>query len=169
MRRSVLFPILLLIFGVIGCATEKKEKVSFSYEQPDATEKKQATQNSDAPKPSETIDLSTKGIGPVTAVTLAPKIDSEMAERGKATFRRTCTACHEVDRRLVGPPMTGITKKRTPEWIMNLIINPQEMALKDPLAKALLEEYKQAIMPNQGITEAQAREILEYFRQIDAE
>ena len=30
---------------------------------------------------------------------------------------------------------------RTPEWIMNMILNPTEMVEKDPLAKELLVEF----------------------------
>ena len=60
--------------------------------------------------------------------------------------------------------MKGITERRTPEFIMNMILNPQEMALKDSLANALLEEYNQAVMPYQGVSEEEARAMLEYFR-----
>ncbi|MBL7471441.1 c-type cytochrome [Robertkochia sediminum] len=169
MKSSLFLFAAALVLAFTGCKSETKEKETFSYEQPNTSSKKASSQNDDALKPSQTVDLSTKGIGPVTEVVLPATIDAEMAARGEKVFVRACTVCHTTDKRMVGPAMKGITKKRTPEWIMNLIINPQKMAMEDPLAKALLEEYKQAIMPNQGITEAQARDILEYFRQIDGE
>ena len=47
---------------------------------------------------------------------------------------------------------------------MNMILNPVEMTLKDPVARALLIEYNGAPMANQSLTEEEARAILEYFR-----
>ena len=68
-----------------------------------------------------------------------------------------------MGKRVVGPALAGVTERRTPEWIMNMIMNPEEMVEKDPAAKALLAEYL-APMANQNITEEEARAILEFFR-----
>jgi mono/diheme cytochrome c family protein len=110
----------------------------------------------------ETDPMKNKGVGPITSVTLG-EIDQKMADEGKAIFTLKCTACHKISKRLVGPALAGVTERRTPEWIMNQILNPEEMVLKDPIAKKLLAEYI-APMANQGLTEAEARKILEYFR-----
>jgi hypothetical protein len=48
-----------------------------------------------------------------------------------------------------------------------MITNPEQNVQKDPLGKALLAEYK-AVMPYQGITEENARAILDYLRQNDS-
>ena len=61
--------------------------------------------------------------------------------------------------------MAGLTDYRTPEWLMNMILNPEQMIKEDPIAKAQLEEYG-SIMLNQHLTEQQAREVLEYLRTI---
>ena len=55
-------------------------------------------------------------------------------------------------------------ERRSPEWIMNMILNPEEMMAKDPIALKLLAAYNFAPMANQSLTEEEAREILEYFR-----
>ena len=47
---------------------------------------------------------------------------------------------------------------------MNMLLNPTEMLEKDPIAKALLEEYNNMIMTNQNLSEQEAREIAEYLR-----
>ena len=73
-------------------------------------------------------------------------------------------ACHKPDKKFIGPAPTGIFKRRTPEWIMNMILNPEEMTQKDPLAKALLVEFNGSPMANQNLTEEEARQVLEYFR-----
>ena len=40
--------------------------------------------------------------------------------------KSTCTTCHEVKKRKVGPPFSAIAgKKYTPEEIINLIYNPK--------------------------------------------
>ncbi|THD69282.1 cytochrome c [Robertkochia marina] len=162
MKIHQLILLVLLAFFVTHCDTQKKEKEGFQYEQ--SVSKKTTLPDAPASKPSETVDLSTKGIGPVSKVNIASEIDIDMAKKGEAHFKRVCLACHLPDQRMLGPAMKGITGRRTPEWIMNMIINPQEMALKDSLANALLKEYNQSIMPNQNITEEEARAMLEYFR-----
>lgn len=115
-------------------------------------------------KPSERVDMSTKGVGPITSVTLADEIDTEMAAKGQEIYETYCTACHKVDKTHIGPPQKGVLERRTPEWVMNMIINPERMVQEDPLAKELLIEFNGSPMANQGITEEQARALLEYFR-----
>lgn len=107
-----------------------------------------------------------KGVGPIKSVTIG-EIDPAMAKEGETIFNTNCVACHKLDVKLVGPPLNGITKKQTPEWIMNMILNPEEMVKKDPVAKKLLEEYI-APMANLHLTEDQARKLLEFFRQNDS-
>lgn len=104
-----------------------------------------------------------KGIGPVKNVTLDPQVNEKMAADGEKIYNNMCSACHKVDEDFIGPPLGGITKKRTPEWIMNMILNPGLMAVRDPAARALLEKY-QSPMPDLHIPEKEARNVLEYLR-----
>ncbi|MCC5918061.1 MAG: cytochrome c [Cryomorphaceae bacterium] len=108
-----------------------------------------------------------KGFGSITEVNLGSGIDGKMASKGEELFGNLCAACHKMEDRTVGPPMAGITERRKPEWIMNMILHPEIMLKKDPTAKKLLAEYK-APMANQNLSEEQARSLLEYFRQYDA-
>lgn len=103
-----------------------------------------------------------KGIGPIKSLTLG-EIDNTMAEAGKKLFKSKCSACHKIKKRFVGPALKGVTERRTPEWIMNMILNPEEMVEKNKIAKKLLAEYLSP-MANQSLTEDEARKILEYFR-----
>lgn len=109
--------------------------------------------------------MDNKGVGPVEDVELGA-LDAAMAEEGKALFESYCTACHKMDVRYIGPALKDITTRRSPEWIMNMIMNPEVMVKEDPIAKELLAEYMSP-MANQNITREQARSILEYFRSID--
>lgn len=106
-----------------------------------------------------------KGVGPVTEVKLEA-VSADMATKGKAVFEAKCTACHKLDQRYVGPALGGITKRRTPEWVMNMILNPIEMTQKDPAAKELLGEYLTQ-MTFQNVSQDEARQLLEFFRQND--
>lgn len=134
-------------------------------EEPQKTVKTPDTELKKSSKSDPEIDWQTnKGIGPVTEITLAEAIDQKLAEEGKVLFEKNCAACHKTDKKYIGPAPKDILDRRTPEWVMNMIINPTEMVQKDPLAKKLLAEANGAIMADQNITEEQARAILEYFR-----
>ena len=87
-----------------------------------------------------------------------------MATHGADVFKKMCAACHRADKKFIGPAPTGILERRTPEWVMNMILNPDGMLKEDPIAKALLKEYNNAIMLNQNLTEDEARDIAEYLR-----
>jgi len=108
-----------------------------------------------------------KGVGVFSDVKL-DVIDPAKADLGKAVFVTKCTTCHKltVDK-FVGPGLSGITKRRTPEWILNMITNPELMMKSDPVAKKLFEEILTP-MANQNIAENDALNILEYLRQNDS-
>ncbi len=110
------------------------------------------------------VDLDNKGVGPVKSLALEPEIDRQLAVEGKTLYDQYCTACHKADTKFIGPAPKGILERRSPEWIMNMILNPEVMVQQDPLAKDLLMEFNGSPMANQGLTEQQARAILEYFR-----
>lgn len=110
------------------------------------------------------VDMNNKGIGPVSSVTLADEVDTALAEEGEEIYNMYCLACHKPDKKFIGPAPKGVLEIRSPEWVMNMILNPDEMVKKDPIAKQLLLEYNGSPMANQGLTEDQARAILEYFR-----
>jgi len=108
-----------------------------------------------------------KGVGKFTNVEVASNIDKDMATKGKAVFETKCTPCHKTtEEKLVGPGLKNITNLRTPEWIMNMITNPEEMTKKDPVAKALFEKHL-VQMTFQNVDDKQTREIYEYLRQND--
>jgi len=130
-------------------------------------EEPKPAQRVEAPKPAEQKEetVSDKGIGPITEVKLGP-IDQNLVKKGKEIFDSKCASCHKLEERYVGPPLKGVTKRRKPEWIMNMILNPTEMEQKDPIAKQLLAEYLTQ-MTFQNVSQEDARAILEYLRSID--
>lgn len=163
MRGFVRYNIYVFILVLIGCGgKEEKKKTSFSYEEKSSTEK--TTKKSEATPPSKQIHLENKGIGPITSVNLDKKIDRNMAAKGAEIFKKLCAACHKPDKKFIGPAAKGVLERRSPEWVMNIMLNPLEMIQKDDLTKALQKEFNGAIMPLQNVNEADARALLEYFR-----
>jgi cytochrome c len=107
---------------------------------------------------------SNHGIGPIDAFELPAEINQDMALKGKEIYEAKCTACHKIEKKFIGPAPTEILNRRTPAWIMNMILNPEEMTQKDPMAKKLLMEVNGSPMANQNLTKEEARAVLEYFR-----
>lgn len=108
-----------------------------------------------------------RGEGKFEKVELGATLDQAMATEGEKISGVKCTSCHKsTDEKLVGPGWKGVTERRKPEWIMNFITNPDPMIDKDPEVQAQLELCL-VRMPNQGLTDTDARNILEYMRKID--
>lgn len=108
-----------------------------------------------------------RGEGKFHDVQLSDKLDPAMAEKGQKIYELKCSSCHKLtDERLVGPGWHGVTSRQTPAWIMNFITNTDEMIDKDPKAQAMLE-ICMVRMPNQNLSDDNAREILEFMRKND--
>ena len=105
------------------------------------------------------------GVGPVKNVVTGP-IDTKMVADGKKIYLAKCVVCHELDTKKIGPPLRNITKERTPEYIMNLLVNAVQMQKQDPFVKDLLKKYNNVLMPDPAISQAQARTVLEYLRSV---
>jgi mono/diheme cytochrome c family protein len=105
------------------------------------------------------------GIGPVKEIKLSA-IDKNLVDKGKQIFDTKCASCHKFDTKLVGPPLKDVTKRRKPEWIMNMILNPQQMTQENPAAKELFATYL-VQMTFQDVSHDDARALLEYIRALD--
>ena len=151
---------ILLLFSCRGGEEKKEESTKLKLK----TTEKIAEVKKTTTKPSETIDLTNKGVGPITSISLGTEIDQAMAGQGKEIYKKMCTACHRPTKKFIGPAPKGALERRTPEWIMNMILDPEGMVTNDPLAKALLIEFNGSPMANQNLTEEEARAVLEYFR-----
>jgi len=144
---------------VISCG-EKKEEKKGGFEMNRAKkEVKKVVASEGVP-----IDLDNKGVGPITSVEWSDTIDTELAAKGEETYSGICVACHTAEQRLIGPALKGVYDRRSPEWVMNMILNPDGMIKEDPIAQALLKEYNNAIMLNQNLSEEEARAVAEYLR-----
>ena len=146
---------------LIACSTKPEKTSEFSFNQ---LKKEPAKEDEPA---STRIDLQNKGVGPITEITIGEEIDQTLANSGAILYQQKCTACHKIGEKFVGPAPNGILQRRSPEWVMNMILNPSVMLKEDELAKDLFMEFNGAPMANQGLTQEEARSILEYFRTLE--
>jgi cytochrome c551/c552 len=108
-----------------------------------------------------------RGEGKFKNVEVKPELDNAMAEAGTKVYEVKCFSCHKLtDEKLVGPGWKGVTSRYKAEWIMNFATNTDEMLNKDPKAMAQLEICL-VRMPNQGLTDDDARHVYEFMRKND--
>lgn len=135
-------------------------------------ETKKEVATTEAEKPSSTANENPaydphRGEGKFSDIVVEDKLNSKMAEEGEKATEVKCASCHKMtDEKLVGPGWAGVTKRRHPGWIMNFITNTDVMLDKDPEAQAMLELCL-VRMPNQSLSDEEARSILEFMRKND--
>ncbi|HET8572816.1 MAG TPA: cytochrome c [Edaphocola sp.] len=123
---------------------------------------------SDKTRPSGPYNPAT-GIGKFTTMVLDSVLNKEMVEKGRLIYNQKCAACHKLDNtKIVGPGWKGLTRKHSPAWIMNYLTNTDEMIDTDPELKQLIAGGSPR-MPDQNLTDDEARSILEFMRQNDAQ
>ena len=165
--KKTLKQLSLLVFSILlfNCGgEEKKKETKIKIGSQPTTKKVEAKKTV---KASETIDLTNKVVGPIKSINLPSEVDQAMVTKGADVFKKMCTACHREGKKFIGPAPNGILKRRTPEWVMNMILDPEGMVKNDPLAKQLLIEFNGSPMANQNLTEEDARAVLEYFRTLN--
>ena len=153
--------VVLSIGGLLAsCGESKKEDKKEGFEMNRAKKEVKAEVSSDGVP----ADLESNGVGKFKDITFPEGIDADMAAAGEAKFKAICTACHMAEQRMIGPALKGVYERRSPAWVMNMISNPDLMLKEDPIAKALLKEYNNAIMLNQNLSDEDTRAVAEYLR-----
>lgn len=108
-----------------------------------------------------------RGEGKFTKVDVSPTLETAKADAGEKVYSVKCSSCHKLsEEKLVGPGWKGVTSRHTAEWIMNFSTNTDEMLNKDPKAQAMLEICL-VRMPNQNLSDDEARNIYEFMRKND--
>jgi mono/diheme cytochrome c family protein len=159
--KKIFFPFVIIL--LTSCAPDKPKTQGEDYGSAHEKNESPVTEAAE-----HATDI-TKGIGQIKNVTLNTPLEKDRIGRGKAIYEMKCQACHRLDaQRVVGPGWKDVTKKRKPEWIMNMILNVEVMLDQDPEAQKLLELCLTR-MPNQNVSIGDARDILEYMRENDGE
>jgi len=123
-----------------------------------------------APTPGDLIANQTIVHGPeIKNIEITNPLNQAWVAGGKAVYESKCLPCHRLDEtRLVGPGWAGVSKRREPLWIMNMICNTDKMLNEDPEAQKQLELCL-VRMPNQNVSVEDARKVLEFMRGNDGE
>jgi len=144
----------LIMLALVACTSKKEAE--------EAAKKSPTPSEAAAPQP----EVHGKEI---KTVELTTPLNRDWVATGKTIYESKCLACHKLNNeRVVGPGWAGLTKKRQPVWIMNMITNVEVMLETDEEAQKLLEECL-VRMPNQNVSEEDARKILEFMRSNDGE
>jgi cytochrome c len=103
------------------------------------------------------------GIGPIKAPVELGALDAALVAKGQLVFETKCLSCHKLGERFIGPDLSQVLTRRTARYVLNMILNPDEMVKRHPVAKGLLAEYL-APMAQQNLSPDDARAVLEYIR-----
>jgi len=151
--------ILVLVIFIAACGNNNDTSSAAGSDQFDSTA---IAKNNDNPS----YDPK-RGEGKFKKVELGASLDATMAATGEKVYSVKCSGCHKItEEKLVGPGWKGVTSRHQPEWIMNFVTNTDEMLNKDPKAQAQLEICL-VRMPNQNLTDDDARNLLEFMRRND--
>lgn len=148
---------LLTVFSC-GGANENEEDSDSTEVQSMLNETPKATEDYDPNRGAGKFDATNVPVEP---------LKPELATVGEGISSTKCTSCHKLtDEKLVGPGWKGVTERRTLHWLMNFITNPDPMIDKDPAVQAQLELCL-VRMPNQNLSEEEARQVVEFMRKND--
>ena len=155
MKKLIFLGLLIFLFTACGNNNSNENKEAAS-----SSEHKEAIEGNPS------YDQQ-RGEGKFTKVEISPTLDAAKATAGDKVFTVKCSACHKLtDEKLVGPGWKDVTSRHSAEWIMNFVTNPDVMINKDPKAQAMLELCL-VRMPNQNLTDEDARNIYEFMRKND--
>ncbi len=166
MKRSFLLIILIAVISALAVQCS-------SNQQPANSNGPAATDSANASTKADTVvvlaGINSKGVGRFNNIQLTHPLDEKMASEGQDVYQTKCFACHKLTTELlVGPGWYGVTNRRKPEWIMNWITNTKVMLDKDLAAQADMVVCL-IRMPNQDLTDEQARQVLEFMRKNDGQ
>jgi len=164
MKKLFIFFSLVLSLAIlaVSCGGSGDKSASNSSEATEATSDTGTAASSENPP----YDPH-RGEGKFKDVQVSDKLNKEEAESGEKIYELKCSSCHKLtDERLVGPGWKDVTTRHTPTWIMNFVTNTDDMIDKDPKAQAMLE-ICMVRMPNQNLSDDDARNILEFMREND--
>lgn len=68
---------------------------------------------------------------------------------GEALFKANCSSCHAIGSQLIGPDLSGVTKRKPMDWVVKWVKSPSAViASGDSYAKSLFEKFNNIPMPD---------------------
>lgn len=103
------------------------------------------------------------------APTFAEPAHDHAQSPGEKLFISNCQACHSLGREEgIGPGLEGVVSHRDRNWLKKWIKEPNKMiAKKDPVALALFKQYKEVIMPDFKLSDAEVESLIKFLEDTD--
>ena len=138
------------LLGLAACGGGEKAPpgVGVHAPPPAATSRRSSSRTASARSPS--------------AVILGP-LDPTKPRRARRSSRPSAPPATSSASATSGRRSAAFSIGSTPAFAMNMMLNPQGMYTRHPVVKELLGEYMTQ-MPNLGLTQEEAREVVEYLR-----
>ena len=87
------------------------------------------------------------------------------AQDGEAVFKANCSVCHKMGMRLSGPDLTGVTDRRSEDWIASFVRNSSGMiADGDVDAVAIFEEFSKIPMISFDLADGDMTALIDYLK-----
>jgi mono/diheme cytochrome c family protein len=158
MRTIVRVAAFVAALALVGCGGQKSAGTS---------------SGSSASSPAPSAPSASGGVAKVSKYDAGPRagespVDREAADRGEKLFQtKACSACHAFGTKMSGPDLAGVSMRRTAVWMEHQILTPDVMVKEDPISRELFAKHALQ-MPNQGLSPAEARDVIEYLKHKDA-
>jgi cytochrome c551/c552 len=152
--------VLALAAGLAGCGSKSEQQPASSAP---------AGGEAAAPAPAETSASAATEVSPFDAGPRAgeSKVNAAAAAAGEKLFTtKGCVTCHTLGKKALGPDLTGVSMRRTAEWMKNQILHPEKMVVSDPISRELRKGFSLA-MTNQGLKESEAEAVIEFLKKKD--
>jgi mono/diheme cytochrome c family protein len=114
----------------------------------------------------EAATVSKEGVAPGATAGATPATgggDAAAIAAGDALFKGNCAQCHAVNDKVVGPALSGVTKRRAISWLIPWVKNSSKVvASGDAYAVKLFNEYGKQQMPSFQLSDKEIASIFAY-------
>ncbi|UZD22342.1 c-type cytochrome [Algoriphagus halophytocola] len=100
------------------------------------------------------------------AFAVDPEVDGsdEAVAAGKAVFNANCKTCHQLDSKLVGPALRGVSDRREISWIKAFIKNSTVLiASGDKQANEIYDEYNLQMPQHEFLSDDELNNLISYI------
>jgi len=85
-------------------------------------------------------------------------------------YSRKCSSCHTIGKgKRVGPDLSGVHTRRDASWLRRFIAEPSSMLNTDGDARALLREFNGVRMPDLGLNDKEAADMVALIKRCSGE
>ena len=98
---------------------------------------------------------------------LAGGVFAYSTDEGKAIFSSRCTACHAIEKNVVGPALMNVDQRHDEKWIIAFVHSSQTVIKSgDTAAVNLFKRFNSTPMPDHpDLTDEQIKSILSYIKE----